>query len=107
MLSFQRIDISQHVPKAVGVEDIAWADLILTMTKHHVGELRRKFEGKPELRLDAKTHTFGNYLGLPGSNVEDPAGKGYNVYLSCAKQFESWVKSLVVKLNSHDIKPQI
>ena len=69
-----------------------------------VGELRQKFGGKPDLRLDAKVHTIGNYLGLPGSNVEDPAGKDYSVYLSCAKQLESLAKSLVEKLNSNDIK---
>lgn len=104
MMQCYGIDISQHVPKAVSSEDIAWADLILTMTKHHNGELRQEFLGKPELHLDAKMHSFGNYIGTPSSNVEDPAGKGYGMYVICAKQLESWTKSLVVKLNSHDTK---
>ena len=104
MMQYYGIDISQHVPKALSSEDIAWAELILTMTKHHIGELCQRYHDKPELHLDAKVHTFGNYLGLPGSNVEDPVNKGYSVYLSCAKQLESLTQSLAEKLNSHDIK---
>jgi protein-tyrosine-phosphatase len=104
MMQYYGIDISQHMPKAVSVEDIAWADLILAMTKHQVVELRQMFGDRLDLRLDHKLHTFGNYLGLSGSNVEDPVGKGYSVYLSCAKQLELWTKLLVEKLNSHDIK---
>jgi protein-tyrosine-phosphatase len=104
MMQYYGINISLHVPKAVSVEDIAWADLILAMTKHQVIELRQKFGDRPDLRLDAKVHTFGNYLGLPGSNVEDPADKGYSVYLACAKQLEVWAKMLVEKLSLHDNK---
>ncbi|AKG53074.1 hypothetical protein DGWBC_0389 [Dehalogenimonas sp. WBC-2] len=106
MMQYHGIDISQHVPKSVSLEDLTWADLILTMTKHQIGELRQKFGATPDLHLDAKMHTFGNYLGLPGSNVEDPAGKDYSVYLTCAKQLEPLVKSLAEKLNSRDIKAQ-
>ena len=39
MMQYYGIDISQQVPKGVMEEDIAWADLILTMTKHQIGEL--------------------------------------------------------------------
>ena len=104
MMQYYGIDISQHVPTAVSFEDVGWADLILTMTKHHVGELRQKFGEKPDLLLDAKVHTLGNYIGLPGSNIDDPIGQGYNLYLKCAKQLEAWSKLLVEKLNSHDVK---
>ncbi len=104
MMQYYGLDISQHVPKAVGAGDIAWADLILTMTKHHVGELRQKFSDRPDLHLDRKLHTFGNYLGLSVSGVDDPIGKTYDVYHQNAKQFESWTKLLVEKLNSHNTK---
>jgi protein-tyrosine-phosphatase len=106
MMQYYGIDISQYVPKGVSAEDISWADLILTMTKHHTNELRRTFGDQSGLRLNDKMHVFGNYIGLPGTNIEDPIGQGYNDYLKCAKQLESWAKSLVVKLNSLGVKAQ-
>ena len=104
MMQYYGIDISQHVPKGISADDISWADLILTMTKHHANELRRTFGDQPGSRFNDKVHTYGNYIGLPGSNIEDPIGQGYNEYLKCAKQLESWAKLLVVKLNALDAK---
>ena len=98
------IDVGAHLPKSISGDDIVWADLILTMTKHHVTELRQTFQNRPELHLDAKLHTFGNYLGLQVSNIEDPFGKSFEVYLQEAKQLESWTKLLAEKLNSKEAK---
>jgi protein-tyrosine-phosphatase len=39
-MQYYGIDISQKVLEGVMEEDIAWADLLLTMTKHQIGKLR-------------------------------------------------------------------
>lgn len=104
MLQYYNMDISHHVPTLIGPEDIKQADLILVMKKHQVNELLARFANDPELSVEKKLHTFGNYIGLQGLSIEDPMGKTIDEYCRCAKHLESWVDMLVQKLNAHDAK---
>jgi protein-tyrosine-phosphatase len=96
------LDISQHLPTAISSRDIEWSDLILAMENKHVKELKTIFIGGRNLGLDTKLHTFGDYIGLRGEEVEDPMEKEEGkteAYRECAKQLDSWTNILVKKFN--------
>lgn len=70
--------LENHASRPVTADDVAWADLILTMTHSHLERLRAAF---PE-STNVGPQTL---LQLLGSNrdIADPFGAGPTVYASC------------------------
>lgn len=91
VLKEENIDF-QHTTRNVTIEDIEWADLILTMTSTHKEMLLRTF---PEAAN--KTFTLKEYVTPYSSiDVSDPFGGDINTY----KQTFDQLKDLIDKLES-------
>lgn len=71
-------------PQAVNLELIAWADLILTMTKFHKYVLLARF---PE--ISNKTFTLNEFVGSDNLDISDPVGKSLLRYRQCAQEINS------------------
>lgn len=69
------------------------ADLILTMTRQQAEMLRRDF---PEA-ADKEIHTLKEFAGLDG-DVEDPAGKGEEVFAACGREIARCLDHVVERL---------
>lgn len=88
-----------HPPKAVSTDLkrnrhlIEQADLILAMTREQVQMLRDDF---PE--ADGKeVHTLKEFAGL-GGDIEDPAGRGDDVYRDCRDQIQMCLERAIERL---------
>lgn len=80
------IDISDHRSHQVTAEDIAWADLVLTMTGAHRDALCASFG-------EDKIHTLAACAGEE-EDVSDPFGGSDDIYEACAAQLEKYIQKL-------------
>ncbi len=88
------IDISSHVPKAISIEDISDADLILTMTSSHADFLKN---ATPQFAH--KIFTLAEYTDT--DEIIDPFGQSFDVYQSCALKIDGAIKALCEKLKNN------
>ena len=85
------IDIKGHRARQVTGEMIRTADLILTMEKAQLSQLRRLVMfGRPDTRMISE---FGPLTGNP--DIADPYGGTLEEYLSCAQALEPCTQGLV------------
>ena len=83
-----------HEPQGVNAELIAWADLVLTMTKFHKYVLLAIF---PE--IINKTFTLKEFVGEQNFlDISDPVGKSLSRYRQCAQEIHSSLNLLQQKL---------
>ncbi|MFH2205100.1 MAG: low molecular weight protein arginine phosphatase [Elusimicrobiota bacterium] len=77
------IDKVEHTPELAGRELLGWADVVLTMARHHREHLLDQF---PE--FTDKTHMFLEHtLGEEG-DVDDPISQPTAVYRQCRDKIE-------------------
>lgn len=82
------------VSNAVNAEDLAWADLVLTMTMSHKGLLLHSFPEAAE-----KTFTLKEYAA-PGEfgDVHDPYGGSLATYRTTFDELDRLIEQLKLKL---------
>lgn len=73
-----------HVPQLAVREVLAWADLVVTMTRQHREALLDKY---PE--FTSKTKLFSEIAGRADADVDDPIGKPDDVYRRCRDEIET------------------
>jgi protein-tyrosine phosphatase len=69
------VNLGDHRTRRISSEDLAWAHLILVMEGHQVARIRRF--GTEYAR---KTHLLGDFLPTPPHRIEDPWGRGDEVF---------------------------
>ncbi|MDE2293144.1 MAG: low molecular weight protein arginine phosphatase [Elusimicrobia bacterium] len=79
-----------HVPQLVGRELLAWADLVVPMTRAHREGLLDQY---PE--FTSKTRLFSELAGRGEADVADPIGKPDAVYKACRDELESGLESFL------------
>lgn len=89
------IDISAHEPKAITIDDISEADLILTMTSSHAEFLKN---ATPQFAQ--KIYTLAEISGA--DEIIDPFGQSLDVYRSCAEKIDRAISALLDKLKNDD-----
>jgi len=72
---------------------VAGADLILAMTSEQIGMLRAAF---PEA-AHKKIYTLTEFAGGEG-DIEDPAGRGEDVYAACRDRIKSALEGAIARL---------
>lgn len=85
------IDISSHCPKAISIEDMSEADLILTMTEAHAEFLKN---AAPQFAH--KIFTLAEYTDT--EEIADPFGQSLDVYKKCADKIDRAVSVLCERL---------
>ncbi len=99
----RKIDLSDHVSKPVGLEEIRQADLILTMTRVHkraILEMAPEFEDKVftlKEYVDGDLHETesGHHL-----DIADPFGGTAQCYRACAAEIHEALEKLVEKIKA-------
>lgn len=88
-----------HKTRQVTVQDIEWADLILTMTTSHKQMLLSNF---PE--AGSKTYTLKEYVTPYSSqDVSDPFGGDINTYKETYEELKRLIDELVKKLLGREL----
>lgn len=89
VLNEQNIDYD-HTAKTVNLEDLQWANLILTMTSGHKESLLQKFP-----QMADKTFTFKEYVkGNDDLDVFDPFGGDISTYRETFKELSKLMDAL-------------
>lgn len=84
----------QHVSKQIHVEDIEWADVILTMTYAHKEMIVQSFE-----QARGKTFTLKEYTTpYSGVDVFDPFGGDLHTYKQTFNELSRLIEQLVTQL---------
>lgn len=83
-----------HTTRQVNEEDIAWADLILTMTAAHRDLILQFYE-----QARGKTYTLKEYVTPYSSlDVSDPYGGDLNTYKNTYEELNRLIEELVNKI---------
>ena len=81
-------------PQGINAETIAWADLVLTMTRFHKYMAIAVY---PTIRN--KIFTLKEFVGEQNSlDISDPVGKSLSRYRQCAQEIDSSLNLLHLKL---------
>ncbi len=84
----------EHQARQLTDELVAWADLVLTMTRGHKAMVLQVFPGAAQ-----KTYTLKEYVGLAGdADIADPFGGSLDEYRACADELEAALERLRDKL---------
>ncbi|AEF18201.1 protein tyrosine phosphatase [Thermoanaerobacterium xylanolyticum LX-11] len=86
------IDISNHKSRLIKEEHIKDADLVLTMT-----EAQREFILKRHPEFADKVFTLNEFAGQKG-DIEDPFGRGIDVYKKTAEEIYASIMRIIEKL---------
>ncbi|MFJ8234747.1 low molecular weight protein arginine phosphatase [Ureibacillus sp. NPDC094379] len=85
----------QHISKQISIEDIEWADLILTMTSAHKNLILQYF-----VQANGKTFTLKEYVAPYSSkDVSDPFGGDIYTYQYTYQELTRLIDELVHKLS--------
>lgn len=87
------LDVSAHRARQLTTDLVAFADLVLGMSAHHV-ERTEALGGK------GKSHLLGEYAGVPGADpeVEDPFGGDLDEYRRTFTQLETLLAAAMERL---------
>lgn len=91
-LAARGIVLEGHRSRRLQEEDAAWAELILTMTRHQRDQVRGLY---PEAA--GRTVTLAEYVGEPGVDVEDPIGGDEARYRATLAQLERLLRRIVAR----------
>jgi len=90
------IDISTHQSRSVDDDLMEWADVVLTMTSDHLGELHERFPESTD-----KIYLFSSFpnADLEGAaDIPDPMGSGIATYREVGERIEREVDRMVSHL---------
>lgn len=83
----------KHSSTAFGVQEAAWADYILTMTKSHKEFIQAQY---PE--HGSKVYTLKEFVGESALDVSDPYGGSVETYQETYNELNILIDKLVEKL---------
>jgi len=89
----------QHTSKQLKEEDIAWADVILTMTRAHKQMIIDAFNG-----AEGKTFTLKEYVSAIDGDVSDPFGGTIHTYSATFEQLRQLIDALPLERGLADEK---
>jgi L-threonylcarbamoyladenylate synthase len=93
------LDLSNHRAAAVDDDLVDWADLILTMSPHHLTVLQRVGAGARTALITAFAEGRDTPLGS-GEGVSDPIGGEVGRYRETREQLEELIDRVLVRLSS-------
>lgn len=83
----------------LSVDDMQWADLVLTMTAGHRDILHGRF---PEMK--EKIFTIREYAGMPGNpDVQDPYGGSLDTYRMTFKELEKLIQAVIQRVTEENV----
>ena len=87
------LDVSGHRARLLDQDLVAAADLILTMSRPHLGRVR-------ELGGGGRAHLFGEFAGLSGSSAEvaDPYGGDLGDYRAAFRSLAAMMPAVVARI---------
>jgi len=85
VMSERHIDISDHIAHTISAEDVAEADLILTMSQEHTDMIRQTWP-----QYIWKVYRLAEMTGKK-KNVHDPYGESVEVYRDCANTISEYI----------------
>ncbi|HLT58589.1 MAG: low molecular weight protein arginine phosphatase [Limnochordales bacterium] len=92
----QGLDLSGHRTQPLTQDMVAQADLILTMTKAHKEQVLRMHPRAAEKTFTLKEFAHDDREG----DIEDPVGRGRDVYRRTAQELRRALAAVVDKLHS-------
>jgi len=95
------IDISAQRSRALTVGLVREADYIFGMTHNHVDTIALLYPEAVEKTF--LLHEFDETLQPFEKDISDPIGGSYEVYVSCRKQIEQGIASLLKFMEQHEI----
>ena len=92
----QGVDLSGHRSRLLTKSLVDEADLILTMSRSHLGRVR-------ELGGGARAHLLGEYAGREGEGAEvrDPFGSELDQYRETYRELLGMMPAVVARLGEH------
>ena len=87
------VDLGRHRSRPFVDEDVAWADLILTMEAHQSAAIASRWPG-----TKARTRMLGDYLERPPYSIPDPWGGDDALFLDVFATIQAAVGNLVADL---------
>lgn len=92
----QGVDLSGHRARQLTKSLVDEADLILTMSRTHLGRVR-------ELGGGARAHLLGEYAGREGEGAEvrDPYGSELDAYRETYRELLGMMPAVVARLGEH------
>jgi protein-tyrosine-phosphatase len=92
----QGVDLSGHRARLLTKSLVDEADLILTMSRSHLGRVR-------ELGGGARAHLLGEYAGREGeaAEVRDPYGSELEQYRETYRELVGMMPAVVARLGEH------
>jgi protein-tyrosine-phosphatase len=91
-MAWMGVDMSDYRAALLTRELMQDADLILTMTRGHLDQVKMKFPGH-----SGKAFTLAEFAGS-GSDIADPIGQPLDVYRQCARRLEELIARALDKL---------
>ncbi len=91
------LSLEEHIAKQITPEDIADADLILTMTAEHKKMLEKICPAE-------KLFTLKEYCTGEGGSIADPFGQSPAVYMECAEEIIDCVNKLAEKIKEKPVE---
>lgn len=82
----------EHKPRLASRDALAWADLVLTMTRAQREALLDKF---PE--FTKKIFVLREHAGLPSADIADPFGRAAPHYTACRDQIVQALEALFAR----------
>ncbi|HEY8449556.1 MAG TPA: L-threonylcarbamoyladenylate synthase [Bacillota bacterium] len=92
VLAARGVSLEGHRARRISGDDVAWAELILTMTQGHKQALAAAHPGAVP-----KLFTLAEFAGSTG-DVADPIGRGLEAYRACADQLAQYLERVVDRL---------
>jgi protein-tyrosine-phosphatase len=90
----QGLDLSNHRARMLTKDLVDTADVILTMSRSHLGRVR-------ELGGGGRAHLLGEYVGRTGetSEVPDPYGADLDQYRATARELGGMMPAVLARLS--------
>ena len=90
----QGLDLSNHRARMLTKELVDGANVILTMSRSHLGRVR-------ELGAGGRAHLLGEYVGRTGvaSEVPDPYGAELDQYRATARELAGMMPAVLARLS--------
>ena len=87
------LDLSAHRARLLTKELVDQADLVLTMSRPHLGRVR-------ELGGGSRAHLLGEYAGLAGAQAEvgDPFGGAVEEYRATLRELEVMMPAILARI---------
>ena len=85
------IDLRKHMSTQLTLQDILWANYVLTMTEAHKNYIETEFEVNAD-----KIHVLPVFTGMDFREISDPFGGDLQTYADCAEMIKNCIDKLCV-----------